>query len=496
MIENDDVPVTSTVTLQPDPRLLRSMGRNHDLPSALADLVDNSIDAMATHVRIRFVRRGNRLIRLYVTDDGDGISDAAINTAMTIGGVREYKAGELGHFGIGLKAASFGHADELTVLSKTADGGFTGRRWTLDGAQSGFECDVVDPTFARDELREQPPAAGNPSGTIVRWDSVRTFPVVSDERETNRYLTETVEKVRRHLGIVFHRLLRDETVEILIDEFDTDLRAAGSAVPVDALDPFDYAHSGHPEYPKTLRVDSDPAHQLICHLWPPRSTTRQFRLDDRPESHQGIYVYRNNRLIQAGGWNGVIHGAKELQLARVVLDLTPGSEALVRLNPEKSRIEPTEAFVRALQQAAGDEVTLEDYLDDARALYKRGRRREALRPRVILPGKGLPPAVKRAIRTELRPMPNEDPIDIRWGRVEGDVLFDIDREARVLTLNRRYRASVTGTANGSLNDAPLIKTCLYLLVENVFQGHYLGSRDKDNIELWQSVLTAAAAAQR
>ena len=36
--------------------------------------MDNSIDANASHVRIRFVRRDNRLIRLYVTDDGDGIA--------------------------------------------------------------------------------------------------------------------------------------------------------------------------------------------------------------------------------------------------------------------------------------------------------------------------------------------------------------------------------------------------------------------------------------
>lgn len=496
VIKDDRVPITSRVTLQPDPRLLRSLGRNHDLPSALADLVDNSIDAGAGLVRIRFVRRDNRLVRLYVTDDGRGISSAAINTAMTIGGVRRYGPGELGHFGLGLKAASFGHADELTVVSKTADGGYTGRRWTLEGAQSGFECDVVDQEFARRELATQPPAAGRDSGTVIRWDSVRAFPVVHDERETNRFLTETVEKLRRHLGLVFHRLLAVKAVEIMIDEFDADMDAAGSAVPVEPLDPFGYAHSGHPEYPKTLHVVSDPPHQLICHLWPPRSTTRQFRLHDRPERHQGLYVYRNDRLIQAGGWNGVIHGAKDLQLARVVVDLAPGSEAHVRLNPEKSRIEPAEAFVRALQQAAGEDFTFDDYLDDARALYKRGRRREAQRPRVIPPGRGLPPTVKRALRTELRPIPNEEPIDIRWGRVDGDVFFDIDREARQLTLNRSYRAVVTGSTTGSLNDAPLVKTCLYLLVENIFQGHYMGSRDKDNMDLWQSVLTAAVRAQQ
>jgi hypothetical protein len=42
----------------------------------------------------------------------------------------------------------------------------------------------------------------------------------------------------------------------------------------------------------------------------------------------------------------------------------------------------------------------------------------------------------------------------------------------------------------------LVKSLLYLLVENVFEGEYLGSRDKDNIELWQTILTEAVQAER
>ena len=51
---------------------------------------------------------------------------------------------------------------------------------------------------------------------------------------------------------------------------------------------------------------------------------------------------------------------------------------------------------------------------------------------------------------------------------------------------------LTGDDRGSLNDAPVLKTLLYLLMEEVFKGAYLGSRGKDSIELWQQVLTAAA----
>jgi hypothetical protein len=46
-----------------------------------------------------------------------------------------------------------------------------------------------------------------------------------------------------------------------------------------------------------------------------------------------------------------------------------------------------------------------------------------------------------------------------------------------------------------LNDAPLIKALVYLLVEATMRGDMLGPRDKDNLAIWQAVLTAAAETQ-
>jgi hypothetical protein len=57
----DEVPTDGAVSLPPDPHALDSLGRNHSLPTALADLVDNSIDAHATHVQIRSIRLASRI---------------------------------------------------------------------------------------------------------------------------------------------------------------------------------------------------------------------------------------------------------------------------------------------------------------------------------------------------------------------------------------------------------------------------------------------------
>ena len=81
------------------------------------------------------------------------------------------------------------------------------------------------------------------------------------------------------------------------------------------------------------------------------------------------------------------------------------------------------------------------------------------------------------------------------GLFRGTTFLEVDRERRTLWLNKRYRSLFTGDDHGSLNDAPLLKGLLYLLMQEVFKGSYLGPRDKDSIDLWQQVLTAAARAE-
>ena len=68
--------------VDPDPAITSAIGRHHSIPTALADLVDNSISADATRVLIRFVLRGERAVGLLVVDDGNGMDSATIDDAM------------------------------------------------------------------------------------------------------------------------------------------------------------------------------------------------------------------------------------------------------------------------------------------------------------------------------------------------------------------------------------------------------------------------------
>jgi hypothetical protein len=81
---------------------------------------------------------------------------------------------------------------------------------------------------------------------------------------------------------------------------------------------------------------------------------------------------------------------------------------------------------------------------------------------------------------------------VLWGDFEDDGFFDIDREQGVLWLNRRYRKPMLEQRRAGVNDVPLVKTLMFLLMEHIFAGQNMGPRDKDNVEMWQAILRAAA----
>ncbi len=491
-----EVPTSGTVDLPPDPRALDALGRNHSMETALADLVDNSIDASATHILIRFMQRDGRLVGLYVVDDGRGIAPQDIDSAMTVGGRRDYGPADLGHFGLGLKAASFSQAESLTVLSRAAGHTAVGRRWLLRDDRSGYQCDTVDTGFVDTELDQPWPFPTLPSGTVVRWDEVRSFPGFQDRGQVTEYLSRTIAHLQGHLGLMFHRILRDDAVTITIDIEDTE-HGRGAANRVEAIDPFAYP-SAPAGWPRDLVAVVDGVSlTLRCHIWPGRSSLPQYRLPGGADERQGLYFYRNRRLLQAGGWEGIHAADKRLQLARVAVDIDGDIAGVFRLNPEKSRVTAGPQFARLVAAArASDGTTMGTYLKAAEETWTvSNQRATAKRTAVFPPGRGLHPKVCREIRDEL-PQHNDDPLNILWKGFTNDDFLEVDRGTRTLWLNERYRRALLGGRRGGLNDLPVIKALLYLLTENVFEGVHMGARDKDNVELWSEVLTAAAKAEK
>jgi hypothetical protein len=210
------------------------------------------------------------------------------------------------------------------------------------------------------------------------------------------------------------------------------------------------------------------------------------------DQFQGFYVYRADRLLQIGGWDSATTVQRERQLARIVIEDDALIGSHITMNPEKRGIRFSPSLLRAIHRAtsADGATTFDSYLADAENAYRTARRRTRTRKPTIQPDKGFSPKLRRAVSDELDFIEGVDPVEIRWQRLPDGEFLDVDFRARTVWLNARYRDLLVGS-RGGLNDAPLIKTLVYLLTRHVFEGEYLGSRDRDDIALWRAVLSAA-----
>src|SRR5262245_44102648 len=110
---------------------LRSVG--YAVPTAIADILDNSIAAHAKNVWIDFHWAGPDS-RISILDDGHGMSEAVLADSMRPGSANPLdsrRPDDLGRFGLGLKTASFSQCRRLSVWSKSAASGLAGRCWDL-----------------------------------------------------------------------------------------------------------------------------------------------------------------------------------------------------------------------------------------------------------------------------------------------------------------------------------------------------------------------------
>lgn len=83
---------------------LRDMG--YDFAAAVADVVDNSIEAKASRIAVDVHFDGDDS-SVRIADNGVGMTPAQIREALRYGAERDYDTTEaLGKFGLGLKTAS------------------------------------------------------------------------------------------------------------------------------------------------------------------------------------------------------------------------------------------------------------------------------------------------------------------------------------------------------------------------------------------------------
>ena len=482
----------------PDPtRLIAALRQiGYSLEQALSDLIDNSINAAASTILIRFVCDQERIVSVALVDDGSGMTERTLRNAMRFGSDRVDDAESLGKFGMGLKLASFSHAKTLTVLTRQ-NGVSLGRQWTLEGIERGWECQVLQPDHVSSALsRGWGGLDLGSNGTIVIWDRLDKLPVSSAGlRATLRALQR---RLQTHIGLHFHRFLESGRLCVMLDQQRIGTREHGIKVEIEPLNPFGYECSGNPAYPRVFEVDLDGVGLFSAegHIWPPNAESRNYSLGHNAAARQGIYFYRNDRLIQAGGWNGIVQHEAEphSSLARVRVDLPPSLDASFGLNVQKSAVIVPPGFADALAAATdGIGANFEGFRHAAQKTY-RNQDLRAHRELPFVPGGGVPAEIHRLAWETMFPDAEQvRPVDFVWHDLDEGEMFEIDQGAQTIRLNRRYRSALLRGAKPGRVDAPLFKTMLLLVLEQDLFKERLSKGRKERLNRVSRLLASAVS---
>lgn len=318
------------ITSIPEAKLLlnslRSVGYTPE--TAIADIIDNCISANASLIKINFDYEKERIL---ISDNGEGMTKENLIKNMRIGSsdpneIRDEK--DLGRFGMGLKTAAFSLGKKLTVITKTDEGEISNATWNLDEIpQIGWNL-IIE---TNDNLSEFISFLDK-QGTIVIIENLDRLIDSTDETKAKKKFYKVIEKVEKHVSLIFHRFLNE-------DEFTIEVNGNE----VEGWDPFISSNNATQELAEEMVWSNSDSAVVIQPYVLPHKT--KFNSDEEYELaggvkgwnyHQGIYVYRNKRLIIYGTWFDYIKKEPAYNLARIRVDITPADDDDWKIDIKKS----------------------------------------------------------------------------------------------------------------------------------------------------------------
>ena len=337
---------------------LRGIG--YSPASAVADIIDNSIAARATRVRVDFLWRGpDSIVR--ISDNGCGMDREALVAAMRPAGrhlLEPREPEDLGRFGLGLKTASLSQGSLLAVASRVEGGDVEVRCWNLAHVAEVDEWQLLRGMPA--EIATDADLLNNQSsGTVVviaRLDRMLGGELTDNATDSSRFfsLARTVE---RHLSMTFHRYLEGSNPRLTVTVNGDD--DGSKIIP---WDPFITNHPATAPTPVEIIGHSGGAIEVQGFVLPHRDrmSSAEFEKAEGPlgwQVHEGFFVYRGQRLLVPGGWLGLGPGRGWTQngihrLARIRLDLPTSGDQDWKVDIRKSSAVPPPSLRGRLQSLA------------------------------------------------------------------------------------------------------------------------------------------------
>jgi hypothetical protein len=392
-------------------RLIESLKNlGYDCATAIADLIDNSLAAEASEVVVDIEpREGNIPAHIIISDNGNGMDREALLEAMRYGAHQEYQEDDLGKFGLGLKTASSSQCRALTVLSRANKTAGASRkaimRWDLEhvAKTDGWEVHVLDNGDLKPwEIKAFESPVSARSGTTVLWssleDTLSGLSVQTPERR-ERHLAALIDEVELHLRMVFHRFLQG------LVPGRKRLSLTLCSKQIEPWDPFCAREKERRELTplrfsvgKHFPEATEKRGQVIVHPFiMPRED--QFSNKDAHKdaagpkgwnAQQGFYYYRNNRLLQSGGWSNLRAPDEHTKLLRIAVDFPSSLDNSFSLNITKMKAH----FPSEIREEVKANVSR--WINEARKVYDRGPKRRSRKSSPDAPETEIPdrPSIK------------------------------------------------------------------------------------------------------
>lgn len=283
--------------------------------TALADIVDNSLDANADNVAV-IIKDDS----ITIIDDGYGMDEATLCEAIKLGSNTDKDGSKLGRFGMGLVTASISMAKKITVASKQEDNDASCVSLDLVKIERANEW-VADKVELSPSEISQWESRG--CGTIVRLENIDHYKY----KNTETLISKTI----AHFGEVFRKYINAGRVIKVNDRTvgPTDPLALTNETTNVLLDE-DINYNGNIFHITVVEIDSNGSKlnmDLSANLM-----------------NQGFYIVRNNRQIARATTIGNYKKHNSLNRFRCEISYSSDLDDHMGINFTKDKIKITQSL--------------------------------------------------------------------------------------------------------------------------------------------------------
>ncbi len=354
---------------------LRDTG--YDFYTASADIIDNSIAAGATEIKIEveLMQDGRKFV--YFGDNGCGMTPGELVNAMRYGAPRRENSKSLGKFGLGLKTASTSCCKKFAVITRSDPSKPLAKlAWDIETISNDWMMLTEDISVIEAKKFEQLCGA---KGTLVVWSKCdRILNKQYDEpggTKEQAALKNRRKILNDHIGKIFHKY---------IDPNETDypnVNITLNGEPVPHWNPFfpEKSEQMISQNESLLVIESEDGTEAtaLMRAWIlPHSNDLTKEENERfariSNKAQGFYVYREGRMIHNGGWLDVFGSVEpHFSLLRVEFCFDHELDHAFQIDVKKSRI----IFDPALEEALKERLS--PIRTEANNRYRRRTSKEA-----------------------------------------------------------------------------------------------------------------------